>query len=239
MSPSRTLVLMPAWNEEAAIGSTIRSVRAVCPDYDLLVIDDGSSDETAALARDQGAIVISLPYNLGVGGALRTGYRFASRRGYERAIQVDADGQHDPAEIERVLAGLAKSDICIGARFAGRGSYAVGGPRRLAMVVLAWAVSRIARVTLTDVTSGFRAANRTAIEQYARYFPAEYLGDTVDSLVVAVRSGLTVTQVPVAMKERQGGKPSTGAAASTLLLGRSILALLVSLTRRREGGIRA
>lgn len=103
----RVLVLVPAWNEERSVGATVREIRAASPRYDVVVIDDGSTDDTAVVARDAGATVLSLPFNLGVGGAMRTGFTYAAREGYTRAIQVDADGQHDPADIEKVVAGLA------------------------------------------------------------------------------------------------------------------------------------
>jgi hypothetical protein len=175
---------------------------------------------------------------------MRTGYTYAQRRGYARAIQVDADGQHDPADIASVLSGLEHADISIGARFAEIGDYSVRGPRRWAMVVLAAVVSWAARTRLTDVTSGFRAANSRAISQYVRYYPAEYLGDTLDSLVAAVHAGLAVVQVPVAMRQRSHGRPSQGAIGSTLYLLRSVFALSLALMRRsvtgrREGRSRA
>ncbi len=191
------LVIVPAWNEEQNVGTTVREILATGRDYDVAVVDDGSVDATASVARQAGAIVLSLPFNLGVGGAMRTGFTYAKRMGYQRAIQVDADGQHNPADIERVLEGLARADISIGARFSDVGDYQVRGPRKWAMRLLAAIVSRVAKTRLTDVTSGFRAAGPRAIEQYVRYYPAEYLGDTLDSLVAACHSGLTVTQVPV------------------------------------------
>lgn len=230
----RTLVVMPAWNESAVIADTVHEVLRETPGVDLLVIDDGSSDNTAALARQAGATVISLPFNMGVGGALRTGFKYAWRAGYDQAIQVDADGQHDPADIPRVLAGLDRADISIGARFAGEGNYQAKGPRRWAMVLLAGAMSRAAHTKLTDVTSGFRAANRRAIEQYTRHYPAEYLGDTVDSLMTAIRMGHTVTQVPVSMRPRQAGIPSASPAKAAVYLVRSLFALLIASTRRRQ-----
>ncbi len=231
--PGHFLVIMPAWNEEAVIGGTLRELTASLPSADILVVDDGSSDRTALIAEESGASVVRLPYNLGVGGAMRAGYKYARRFGYERAIQVDADGQHDPRDIERVLAGLEHADISIGARFADRGSYEARGPRRWAMVFLARVISRIARVRLTDVTSGFRAANRAAIAQYCEHYPAEYLGDTIDSLVVALRSGLTVTQVGVEMRPRQAGTPSNKPAQAALYLFRSVFALFIAMTRRK------
>ena len=197
LSSDRVLVIVPAWNEARNVGRTVHEVRAANADFDLLVVDDGSTDDTGAVAREAGATVISLPFNLGVGGAMRTGFTYAKRHGYTRAIQVDADGQHNPLDIARVLAGLDTADISIGARFADVGDYSVRGPRHWAMLFLAKTVSRVAKTRLTDVTSGFRAANSRAIEQYVRYYPAEYLGDTIDSLVAACHAGLTVTQVPV------------------------------------------
>ena len=163
---------------------------------------------------------------------MRTGFTYAKRNGYSRAIQVDADGQHNPADIATVLAGLESADISIGARFADVGDYKVRGPRHWAMVFLAGAVSRVAKTRLTDVTSGFRAAGPRAIEQYVRYYPAEYLGDTIDSLVAACHAGLAVTQVPVAMRPRAHGNPSQGPIGASLYLLRSLFALGLSMMRR-------
>ena len=146
---------------------------------------------------------------------------------------MDADGQHDPAQVATVLTGLQNADISIGARFAGRGDYSVRGPRRWAMKLLSVAFTRAAGVQLTDVTSGFRAANRRALLQYTRHYPAEYLGDTVDSLMTAIRSGLRVVQVPVAMRPRQGGEPSHGPWKAGIYLARSAFALMIAMTRRR------
>jgi glycosyltransferase involved in cell wall biosynthesis len=229
----RVLVIVPAWNEASSVGQTVQRIRAADPSFDVVVVNDGSTDDTEAVAIEAGATVLSLPFNLGVGGAMRTGYIFALRNGYRRAIQVDADGQHDPADIARVVAGLEHADIAIGARFAAVGTYTVRGPRRWAMIVLAKTLSRLAGTRLTDVTSGFRAANERAIVQYTRYYPAEYLGDTVDSLVAALHSGLTVTQVPVAIQPRQSGRPSNGAISATLYLIRAAFALGLALVGRR------
>ncbi len=230
----RPLVIMPAWNEAETIGQTVKEVLSYGPPCDVLVVDDGSRDATASLARDAGATVIQLPFNLGVGGAMRTGFKYAKYRGYRRAIQVDADGQHDPRDIAKVLAGLEHADIVIGARFADEGTYTVKGPRKWAMKVLAGTLSRVTGARLTDVTSGFRAANQKAIRQYVDHYPAEYLGDTIDSLVVAARSGCTVTQVPVSMRERQGGTPSHDPVKAAIYLGRSVFALFIALTRKKS-----
>lgn len=232
----RVLIIMPAWNEEEAVGNTIREVLATSDAYDVLVVNDGSTDKTAQVAAAAGATVLNLPFNLGVGGAMRAGFKYADRLGYDRVIQVDADGQHDPKNIHEVLEGLKVADISIGARFANRGTYEVSGPRRWAMLFLAGVISSLAKTKLTDVTSGFRAANRRAVRQYLDHYPAEYLGDTIDSLVVAIRSGYTVTQIPVEMRERQGGKPSHNPLKAAIYLGRSVFALFIALTRRPSLG---
>jgi glycosyltransferase involved in cell wall biosynthesis len=235
-SLERTLVIVPAWNEARNVGNTVREIVRTVSDMgmDVVVVDDGSTDATADVARESGARVLSLPFNMGVGGAMRTGFTYAMRHGYGRAIQVDADGQHDPQDIVKVLSGLAHADISIGARFADTGDYEVRGPRRWAMKFLAAVLSRVAGTRLTDVTSGFRAANAKAIAQYVRYYPAEYLGDTVDSLVSAVHAGLSVTQVPVAMRERMHGTPSQNPVGATIYLLRSTFALSLALMRGRR-----
>jgi glycosyltransferase involved in cell wall biosynthesis len=234
---SNPLVIMPAWNESAVIGAFLAELREHGPVCDVLVVDDGSSDDTAAIAEQAGVQVLRMPFNMGVGAAMRAGFTYAQRMGYQRAVQVDADGQHDPAQIPLLLDRLDAGDvdIVIGARFADAGDYEVRGPRRWAMWVLARVLSRVTGVRLTDATSGFRAANRRAIEQYVRQYPAEYLGDTVDSLVAAARSGCRVAQVPVAMRERKGGKPSHSPFAAAWSLGRSAIALSFALIRTRDG----
>lgn len=230
----RALIIVPAWNESQNVGNTVREILEADPAYDVVVIDDGSTDDTSAKAREAGALVINLPFNMGVGGAMRTGFTYALRNGYQRAIQVDADGQHNPTDIGAVLAGLDHADISIGARFAEVGDYKARGPRRWAMSMLASVISRISGARLTDVTSGFRAANSRAIAQYVRYYPAEYLGDTIDSLVGAIHSGLTVTQVPVAMRPRVHGKPSHNPLSAARYLFRAAFALTLAMMRGRR-----
>ncbi len=226
----RILAIVPAWNEEQNVGKTVAEILSL-GECDVLVVDDGSTDDTTRVARDAGATVLTLPFNLGVGGAMRAGFLYAQRKGYGKAIQVDADGQHNPEDVARVVAGLDHADISIGARFADVGEYSVRGPRRWAMIVLARVLSNVTNTRLTDVTSGFRAANEKAIDQYVRYYPTEYLGDTIDSLVAASHAGLTVTQVPVAMRPRRHGKPSQNPFGATVYLLRSSFALTLALLR--------
>lgn len=232
----RTLIIVPAWNEARNVGHTVREILAQVSDMDVVVVNDGSTDATGDEARRAGARVLDLPFNMGVGGAMRTGFTYAQRHGYARAIQVDADGQHDPNDIVKVLSGLESADISIGARFADVGDYEVRGPRRWAMKFLAAVISRLAKTRLTDVTSGFRAANRRAINQYVRYYPGEYLGDTVDSLVNALHTGLSATQVPVAMRARVHGRPSQNPVGAAMYLLRSVFALSLALLRGSRRG---
>ncbi len=229
----RVLVIVPAWNEEASVGATVREIRAANPDVDVLVVDDGSVDQTATRAERAGATVCRLPFNLGVGGAMRTGYRYAVRHGYDITVQIDADGQHDPAYLPRLVEALGTSDIVIGARFARADDpYQVSGARRWAMVLLAWVLSRLAHTRLTDVTSGFRVANRRATTIFALHYPAEYLGDTVESLVIAIRTGCRVTQVPVDMRVRSAGRASASPFRAAVYLLRAVVALCLALVRR-------
>lgn len=228
----RVLVIMPGWNEEAAIGPVIREVRDTLPFVDVLVVDDGSRDATAQVAAAAGAIVLTLPYNLGVGGALRLGYRYAAVHGYDVAVQVDADGQHDPVCVPKLIDALEESALAIGARFAGQGEYRVRGPRRWAMVMLSWVISRIAKTKITDTTSGFKACNRELIELFAEWYPVEYLGDTIEVLVRVIRLGHRVSQVPVPMRERQAGTPSNSPVKATLYLARAFFILFLAMIRR-------
>lgn len=226
----RTLVAIPALNEAATIGSVIAEVQRAIPEAHILVVDDGSNDSTTDVALTAGAQVVQMPFNVGVGGAMRTAFLFAQRNGFDAVVQVDADGQHIAEHIPDLLAALDHASVAVGARFAD--GYVVRGPRRWAMRTLARSLSRVCDTTLTDTTSGFRAADRDAIALFARHYPAEYLGDTVESLVLAARAGLVITEVPVRMLPRQGGRPSQSGAQSMLYLGRALLALYVALSRR-------
>lgn len=229
----RVLIVVPAWNEQEALPGTIADIRSCAPQVDFLVVDDGSTDRTAEVARAAGAAVCSLPFNLGVGGAMRTGYRYGLRHGYDVVVQLDADGQHDARYLPELLAGLDDADLVIGARFAGEGEkYRVSAARGVAMRLLATTLSRMAGARLTDVTSGYRVANRPAIRLFAAHYPAEYLGDTVESTVIAIRSGLTVRQVPVQMRPRQGGSPSQSPVRAAIYLFRAVAALALALVRR-------
>ena len=227
------LVVLPALNEEESVAQVIDEVRGAQPGAAILVVDDGSSDRTAEFARGAGAMVMRLPFNLGVGGAMRAAYRYGHEHGYQLVVQVDADGQHDPGEIAVLLEAANGADVVVGARFAGRGSYQVRGPRRWAMRFLALILSRILRTPLSDPTSGFRLANARATAFFAEQYPEEYLGDTVEALVVAHRAGLRIVQVPVAMRARDAGVASHNPARAAIYLARAMAAVGLALMRRR------
>lgn len=227
----RVLIILPAFNEERCVGRVIDEVREVLPDASVLIVDDASSDGTAAVARSKDVPVLTLPNNLGVGGAMRAGYKYAVRGAYDVAVQLDADGQHDPRSVPEMLDALQTADVVIGARFAGAGTYEVRGPRRWAMRCLARFVSRRTRAELTDATSGLRACNRAAMQLFSVDYPAEYLGDTVEALLIAARAGLRVRQVPVQMRQRMEGQPSQNTLRSTLYLLRAAMAMSVSSLR--------
>ena len=231
---SRTLVAIPAWNEEDSIAQVIAKVREHRPDADVLVVNDGSTDRTAILAGQAGATVVSLPFNVGVGGAMRTAFLYAKREGYHAMVQVDADGQHDPADLDHVIDGLSDADVVVGTRFHPTSTYFVGGPRRWAMVLLSKALSRMNKGTISDPTSGFRSAGSKAIDLFAVDYPADYLGDTVGSLAIAIRRGLVIHETPVTMYFRQTGRPSKNAVWSTLYLGRATLAIIATGLKRRS-----
>lgn len=224
----RLLVILPTYNEERSVARVVDEVRGSLPFADVLVVDDGSTDRSADIAAAAGASVLRLPYNLGVGGAMRAGYKYAARTGYDVAVQVDADGQHDPSEVPALLSALTHADVVVGARFAGRGDYRVRGPRRWAMSALAWSVSRQAGTTLTDVTSGFRACNARAMRLFGEHYPVEYLGDTVEALLIARLAGLRIRQVPVRMRVREEGVASQTALRASLYLGRALVAMAVT-----------
>jgi glycosyltransferase involved in cell wall biosynthesis len=228
---AKTLIVMPAFNEEASVAAVVREVFSKLPGVSVLVVDDGSSDATTREARGAGALVATLPFNLGVGGAMRTGFRYALANGFDNVVQIDSDGQHDPSNVPLLLKGLESADLVLGARFAGEGEYIVRGPRQWAMKALALFLSRTANTRLTDTTSGNRASGPKCVALFATHYPAEYLGDTIEALVIAARAGCVVRQIPVSMRPRAGGVPSHHPFKAAAYLARVGMALVFALTR--------
>ncbi len=235
---SELLVVIPALDEEATVGDVVRAAREHIGGG-VLVVDDGSVDETAAVALAAGATVIRHPFNLGVGAAVRSGLRYASEHGYTAVLQLDADGQHDPSDGRRLLERLHEdsADIVVGTRFGG--DYRVRGLRRLGMRALAKVVSARLGTRLTDTTSGYRAFGKRAVDRLSRTYPSVYLSDTVEVLLMAADWGFRVVEEPVHMHPRKGGQPSSGPALSTVNFLRLVLVLVLHDIRRpmsRRGG---
>jgi glycosyltransferase involved in cell wall biosynthesis len=233
----QVLVVIPAWNEEESVGNVVDEVRA--HGYPALVVDDGSVDRTAEVAERAGATVLRLPVNLGVGGALRCGFRYAVTAGYTIVVQCDADGQHDPAEIATLLDAMraTDSDLVVGSRFwETKGDYHVGFVRRMAMRRLARIATRSAGTRITDATSGFRAIRGRLLGAFASSYPAEYLGDTIESLVRAGRDGHGVAEISVHMRPRAAGVSTASSVKSVWYLVRVVAALW--LQRYRPSGRR-
>lgn len=233
-SQASLLIIIPAFNEAESLPALLQEIKQ-CETVkaDVLVVDDASTDTTAHIARTAGVDVVSLPANLGVGGAMRTGYCYAIERDYGRAVQVDADGQHRPEDIPRLLERMEETaaDIIIGSRFAGVGNYRVRGPRAWAMKFLSAVLSRQCGTHLTDTTSGFKLVNRRACEFFAHNLPSEYLGDTIEALVLASKAGMRVEQVGVQMRQRIAGNPSHGVWKSTIFLIRACVSLILAMSR--------
>ena len=187
----RRLAIVPALNEQASIARVVAEIREADPGFDVVVVDDGSLDRTAEVAEATGARVLKLPFNLGIGGAVQTGYRYAYENGYSIAVQVDGDGQHDPKEFGGLLAPLlaGEADVVIGSRFAGAGSYRAKLSRRPGIRLFAWIVSLVVRRRITDSSSSFRAVNRRALALFSADYPHGFL-ETVEATVRAARSGL-------------------------------------------------
>ncbi len=227
----KTLIIVPALNEEASIARVVANLRQQVPWADLLVTNDGSTDDTGRIAEAAGAIVLHMPYNVGIGASVQAGFQFADLQGYEVVVRNDGDGQHDPAEINRMLAALAadQADIVIGSRYLQNMGY-VGTPmRRLGSLILANLISTIIRQRVTDPTSGFIVCNRRAIQLCARVYPHDY--PEPESIVLLHRAGLRLLELPVAMKPRMGGQSSITVLRSGYYMLKVILAILVGLLR--------
>jgi glycosyltransferase involved in cell wall biosynthesis len=229
---SRVLVIVPAYNEARSVGGVVAELRAFDPELAVVVVDDGSTDDTAAIAGAAGATVIRLPYNLGIGGAVQTGQQYARDAGFEIAVQVDGDGQHDPRELPKLLAPVlaGEADMVVGTRFGGGESYRSSLLRRVGIAILAKVVSTLVRQRVTDPTSGFRAVNRRALELFAGDYPHDY--PEAEATVLAHRHRLRVLEVPVRMRPRAGGSSSIGGIYSFVYMGKVLVALFVGLFRR-------
>lgn len=202
-----TAAIIPAFNEAESLPSVIREIKELFPDHLIVVVDDGSTDETADVAKKFDCVCLSMPFNLGIGGALRLGFRYCLDREIDYAYQFDADGQHDPTQISSLLSELENSDMVIGSRFSTDYSYEVGQSRKAAMNFLRFLVRIYTGQKFTDTSSGFRAFRKPVIRLFAKEYPVEYM-DSVEALLIASKNGFKVSEIPVQMRERSAGQPS-------------------------------
>jgi glycosyltransferase involved in cell wall biosynthesis len=235
----RTLVFIPAWNEENSVAAVIAGVLERLPDADVLVVDDGSVDRTAVAARDAGALVASLPFNQGLGAALQTGYLYALRQGYEFCAHLDADGQHPPPEVARLLEEVQadRADLVIGSRYRDPGQaetddYRPTISRRIGTSVFRFFLTLATRQRFTDTTSGMRAANRRVMQLFSENYSPDFA--EIESLQLAVRQGLRVEEVPVRMLERAGGTSFLTPLRSAFFIFKGLIVLLVGQFRPRR-----
>lgn len=225
-------MIIPAFNEQAALPAVLATL-ATFDGYDVVVVNDGSTDQTVSVTRAAGVPVVTLPFNLGIGGALRCGFRYAVENGYERAVQLDADGQHDPAELATLLAPLDHGvDLSIGSRFADDDhDYDVGRTRGTAMGVLRRMIRLTTGRSFSDTSSGFRAFSRPMLEFFAATYPSEYM-ESVEALLMAINAGFTVEEVPTRMQARAAGEASTLRLRLVYHYLRVVLMVLVKMQRR-------
>ena len=228
------LALIPAYNEAATVGDVVRAVHAKAPFCDTLVVNDGSTDDTAGRAREAGSDVLELPFNLGIGGAVQAGFVFAKENGYRYMVQIDGDGQHEPDEVATLMAVMETDptlDMVCGSRFLVPGEYLPPVSRRTGIHLFAFLLSRIVGQRVTDPTSGFRLYNRRAIELFAADYPHDY--PEVEAAVMVVRHRLRIMEVPATMRGRETGRSSITLLRSLYYAVKVTLALLIGIFRRR------
>jgi glycosyltransferase involved in cell wall biosynthesis len=236
MSPRPSyLAVVPAYNEAATVGTVVRGIRERATDFDVLVVDDGSTDETRRIAEDAGARVLHHPFNLGIGGAVQSGFFYALEHGYDYMVQVDGDGQHDPVEIARLVAAMEADytvDMVCGSRFISDDhKYPAPVSRRTGIHIFAFIVSRLVGQRVSDPTSGFRLYNRRAIALFARDYPHDY--PEVEAVLMLHLHRLRMREVPVRMFQRGGGSSSISSGKSLYYMVKVLLAIFVGLARRR------
>ena len=232
----RVLVVVPAWNEQSSIVKVIRELKA--HSFDVLVVDDGSTDNTYSVSRLAGAITLRLPFNLGVGAALRCGFKYAVQHGYEAVVQCDADGQHPIDHIESLITTAIQqnSHMVIGSRFLdGVGKMELSLIRRLAMRILGRSASRACKTPITDATSGFRVIYSPLLNELAEKLPPYYLGDTYEALVSSGRAGYRIREIPAPLMEREHGKSSAHPIKAARLTVKAILSAVLHVHQKLDG----
>jgi glycosyltransferase involved in cell wall biosynthesis len=229
----RVLIIVPAYNEQEALGGLLAEIRALeLAHVETLVVDDGSSDRTAFVAQAAGARVLRLCGNLGIGGAVQSGIRLAYREGFDCAVQVDGDGQHPPSELPRLLEAASESDIVVGSRYNDTKSFRSTVMRRAGSWFLRALLRVVAGVRVSDPTSGYRLYNKRALALYDDTYPYDY--PEPESLAIARISGLKISEVPVTMRERQGGSSSIGSFGAAYYMLKVTIAIVLTRLRVRK-----
>ncbi|HOM03505.1 MAG TPA: glycosyltransferase family 2 protein [Acetivibrio sp.] len=230
----KILVIIPAYNEEATIKNVIQRISLKMPQADVLVVNDGSKDNTSLEAKRTGAKVIDLPYNLGIGGAMQTGYIYAKENNYDIAVQVDGDGQHDPSYIKDLIEPIISNsaDVVVGSRYISKTNYKSSVFRRMGMIFFSFLVSILTNQKFKDTTSGFRAVNKDVINYFSNHYPVDY--PEVDVLVRLKKRNFRIAELPVEMHERQGGKSSITTFRSLYYMFKVSLALIIGTLRSSE-----
>jgi len=228
----KTLIIVPAYNEEESLPGVIRDLRENIRFADILVVNDGSRDTTARTAEEMNVAVLSLPFNVGIGGAMQAGYLYAEQRGYDIAVQFDGDGQHLAGEIEKLLSQIEEgsADLVVGSRFLNQGRYNASVFRKIGIWIFSAVLSRILGMPVTDCTSGFRAANRRVIKFFSRTYPDDY--PEVEALVLLHKAKMRIAEVPVSMRERTGGRSSITPIRSAYYMIKVLLAIFIDLLKK-------
>ena len=228
----KPLVIIPAYNEEGSIGKVIDDIRHHLPRADILVVNDGSMDETSDLAREKGVLVLEHPYNMGIGATMQTGFLYASRNGYPLAIQVDGDGQHDPTFLEELTSPVLKGEVnvVIGSRYLEEKGFKSSVSRRVGIRFFSILYYMLSGDRVTDPTSGFRAVDQKVLEFFSKEYPSDY--PEVESLILLHKKGFTFKEIPVIMKERQGGVSSINLLKSIYYMVKVTLSMLIGRLKR-------
>ena len=230
----KKLIIIPAYNEASNIKNVVNSIKIKAADFDYIIINDGSTDNTEEICKNEGFNYLSLPVNLGIGGAVQTGYRYALENKYDIAVQIDGDGQHDCKDLDRLLEELNKNQLnmVIGSRFISRKGFQSSFMRRLGIVYFSSLIKALTKVKVTDPTSGFRMCDRNVIEIFAREYPTDY--PEPESIVTIIRKGLSVGEVEANMKERQGGVSSINSMKAVYYMIKVTLAILISFRANKN-----
>ncbi|MEC0213247.1 glycosyltransferase family 2 protein [Paenibacillus ehimensis] len=229
----KVLVIIPAYNEEKSIEKVIREIRFHVPEVDVVVINDGSRDKTEEVAKHAGAEVISMPFNVGIGGGMQTGYLYAKKNGYDFAVQIDADGQHNASDLPKLLESAKNSDLIVGSRYVQSTSYKSTFMRRIGMIFFSFIVSLLTNQKFTDTTSGYRVANKKVIDLYCNYYPMDY--PEVEAIVYLKYKGCSIMEVSTEMRNRLEGESSINALKSVYYMTKVTLSLFMNALRFAKG----